>query len=207
MPIPAPAFFAKMNETQRLITSITTIVVVGGALVTYWALGLKEAHALSGDVGTAEASLKAAQKTLDDFPDLQRRHRESLSETRRISQLLPDQPALDRAFAILEAIEQQAGKTTGDPDFTLLAGKTVSKPVTGKSTLPKDVEELTVELQAVGSWSGLTSFLDGVEHADRLMVVKNFKTTGADKKAPTLMSYKIVLGIYVMRPSAAGAKK
>ena len=206
MPIPAPAFFAKMSETQRLITSVAVIVGVGGTLAVFWILGLKEAGALSKDVGSAKAALKAAQKTLDDFPDLQRRQRETLSEDRRLSQLLPDQAALDQAYELLGAIEEQAGKSGNEPEFTLSKGKAVIKPAQGKPG-PQNVEEFTVELEALGTWGGFVSFLDGVEHADRLMTVKSFKTTGNDKTTG-LPTYKIVLSVYVMAAAQGpGAKR
>lgn len=208
MPIPTPAFFQKMNETQRLWASVGAIVLVGGLLGTFWGLGLREAGALSDDVGQLKSSLSAAQKKLDDFPDLQRRYRESLSEDRRLTQLLPDQNALDRAFEILENIEEQAGKAGYDADFTLLSGKTVQKPQGRKPSDPSPVDEFTLEIEAAGSWPGFVSFLDGIDHADRLMTVKSFKTTERDKKNPAACVYKIVLTLYVMKPPpAAGAKK
>ena len=207
MPIPAPAFFAKMNESQRLKTSVGVIAGLGVILAAFWVLGLKQSHALSSEVGDAKAALASAEKKINDFPDLQRRFRENMAENRRLSELLPDQYSLDRAIELLGEIEEQAGKAGNESQFSLQKGKTVFKAATGKPTGPQNTEEVTLEMEAMGTWSGFVSFLDGVEHADRLMTVKSFKTTGNDK-ATGLPAYKFVLSLYIMKaPAAAGAKK
>lgn len=212
MAIPAPAFFSKMSETQRLVTSIVVIGVIGVGLAVFWILGLKQSHELSQEVSDLAAGLAEKEKKLDGFPDLQRKFRENVSEDRRLAELLPDQNNLDRAFEILAAVEEQAGKSGHDADFTLLTGKAVQKPPTGKPAGPQIVDEITLEMEAAGSWSGLVSFLDGLEHADRLMFVKSFKTTGASKTNPAYYTYKIVLVLFKMAappppPAAAPAKK
>ena len=193
--------FGKMNETQRLIASIVVIVVGSAILGTVWGLGLKEQGTLKQDVAAARSNLETARRTLDRLDDLLRRQRESLAQDRRRSQMLPDQPRLEVVYETLQAIEEQAGRRGSDAEFTILSGKTVTKPiVANKPQANQNFEEVLLELEAEGSWAGFVSFLDGIEHADRLMTVKAFRTEESGKGNPLFRIYRITLGVYVMKP-------
>lgn len=197
-----PPPLSGMSEKQRLAASIGAFAVGGVALALLWAWGLKQTGALNAEIATALAEMKSANKELGDLETLEREFRDRGGQERRLVRMLPDVRDLERVYEVLEEVERQAGQSRDGIDFTLLAGKVVeAKASAGKggAAKPKDYEEVLLELTASGSWAGYVSFLDGVEHADRLMVVKAFKAVEPDQNNPAFYQYKILLALYVLK--------
>ena len=197
-----------LNEKQRLLVSVAVIVVGSGILGTVWGLGFRESRALDREVASLRSSLQASEQKLAGLEDLRRRVREGAPEARALALLLPDRPDLEPFLETLPAVEAQAGHTPeGEIDFSILTGKAADeKSSKGKKPVANQpYEETTVELTAAGSWAGFVSFLDGLEHASRLVQVRSFRATEPDKANPLLYKYRILLGIYSLRPPAAAA--
>ena len=201
-----PRPLSGMSEKQRLAASIGAFAVGGVGLALLWAWGLRQAGDLHAEIATAGAELKSANKELGELETLQRKFRERGGQERRLIRMLPDGRDLERVYEVLEEVERQAGQTRDGIDFTLLEGKVVeAKTVGGKAgaAKQKDYEEVLLELTASGSWAGFVSFLDGVEHADRLMVIKAFKALEPDKNNPAFYQYKVLLALYVLKAPEA----
>lgn len=201
-----------MTEKQRLLLSVGLIALVSVALGVFWGFGLKEQGALGRELEADRVGVQAARKELDGLEELRRLHRESGARGLQLAEALPAHPDLEHVYGILEEAERLAGKAGSGAEFTLLGGKRIedkAKGVKKPATLP--YEEIPLELTAEGSWAGFVSFLDSLEHADRLMSVKAFKTTNPSKTNPLLYEYKITLLVYMLKqqPAAppAGAKK
>ena len=197
-----------LTEKQRLILSIAVISVGTLGLGTVWGFGFKEGRLLDKDIRATRVSLAGALHSLDGLEDLRRQHASAAERTRRLGQLLPDRPDLERVYEILQEAERLAGKSGASAEFTLLAGK----PFEDKSRAKKAgaqalaYEEISLELTASGTWAGFVSFLDSLEHSDRLIAVKSFKTSGADNNNPLLYTYKIVVSDSTLKPPPGAPK-
>ena len=197
---------ARMGEKQRLAASIGAFAAGGVALAFLWVLGQRQAGVLNVEIATASADLKSANRELGGLETLQRQFRERGGQERRLIRMLPDVRDLERVYEVLEEVERQAGQTRDGIDFTLLEGQVVeAKAASGKggAAKPKDYEEVLLELTASGSSAGFVSFLDGVEHADRLLVVKAFRTLEPEKSNPASYQYKILMALYVLKAPEA----
>jgi hypothetical protein len=195
-----------MSEKQRLAASIGAFAAGGIALALLWGWGLRQAGALNAEIETTGAELKSAHKELGELETLERQFRERGGVERRLIRMLPDGRDLERVYEVLEDVERQAGQSRDAIDFTLLEGKVFeAKTSAGRSVVakPKEYEEVLLELTMSGSWAGFVSFLDGMEHADRLMAVRAFKAIEPDKNNPAFYQYKVVLALYVLKAPEA----
>lgn len=205
-------FLPGMSEKQRLVLSIAAATLSSALLGTLWFLGHRESGRILAETAELEGRLKAAEQELDRLPDLQRQYRERGSQERRLTRMLPDRPELERLYEVLADAERLAGQTE-DPKqsrFLILSGKVVEeKKDKGKEKLA--YEETRIDLNVQGSWAGLVSFLDSLEHADRLIAVRGYKSEGGkDTSVPT---YQIQIAVFHMKEAdkpaprpAAGAR-
>lgn len=193
-----------LTEKQRLLISVGVVAVGTVGLGLWWGLGFRASQALEKEVGTLRKSLATAQAAFEKLDDLRREMRDAAEEKRRLAQLLPDQPDLERFMEILKAVEGQAGRLpSGEIDFTLTGGKFIEERLRAgarKTAVNPAYDEWTVELTASGSWTGFISFIDGLEHADRLVAIKSFKTKEPSKKVPHYYEFQLALGVYVLKP-------
>ncbi len=201
-----PPPLSGMSEKQRLLVSIGAFAAGGVALALLWAWGLRQAGALNAEIATAGADLQSANQELGELETLQRQFRERGGQERRLIRMLPDGRDLERVYEVLEEIERQAGQSRDGIDFTLLEGRVVEEKASagrGAAAKSKEYETVLLELTASGSWAGFVSFLDGIEHADRLITFRSFKTSEPDKNNPAYYQYKILLVLYVLNAPEA----
>lgn len=193
----------RMNEKQRLILSVVVIIVGILGLGALWAWGLLKAGTLGEELEKNRQALAVAEKSLASLEEKQRKSRDRAELERRLLQRLPDQKELERVYDVLEEIERQAGQVAGGIAFTFREGKILEDKGKGKKAgPPQDFEEILLEVDSFGTWAGFVSFLDGVEHADRLIAVKSFTSSKDDNKDGMSSGFKVLLAVYVLKEPA-----
>ncbi len=196
-----------MTEKHRLILSLVVVLLATAALGTVWGFGYRSERALDNESEGLESRLKQAQADLDGLDSLERRHRESLEQANFLAGQIPAEEDREGVFEILQQTKRQAGQSGGGEEFTIHVGKKVDDKVKAmRKALPTTHEEGTLELTVAGTWAGFISFLDGLEHADRLIAVKSFKTEAPSKEDPLTYQYRLTLSYYWLKAPAPSGR-
>ncbi len=193
-----------MTEKQRLLISVAVVVLGSVGLGTVWGFGFRQERELDAQSESLERQLKQAQADLALQDELEKRHRESLDLADSLAAQLPAEEDREGVFEILQQAKLQAGEAGGGVEFAIHEGKTVEPKAAQKKLQVSTCEERTLGLVVAGTWSGFVSFLDGIEHADRLIGVKSFKTDSPAKEDPLTYQYHLTLSYYWLKGPAAG---
>lgn len=166
-----------MSEGRKTLISVLVVIVLLAGLITWLALGMKQASKLDMSVTEKNSKLTDLLEKIAAVPALRQEQQKLAGELKEYETILPNDRELNKIFDTLSEYEEKAGLEIRT--FSPIREKTNTRNAPETS-----YKRVGYELDLTGDYFSFVKFLNLLENHNRFVQVDSFSVKQKDENNP-----------------------